>query len=191
MSAAFPEDSADQAAEQKINSLSRGSLLLATEELEDPNFRGAVLLVCMYTNETTMGLVCNRPAHMPLCEIFSIDTPQKLERRKVYIGGPVQQDSLQILQITDAPVRQAYAVAPGVYLGGEWNSLEAILGADLQTTRLFLGYAGWAPEQLENEIRMGIWDVYNVNLNSFFAGGDAPLLHADVRQIGTYLESLA
>jgi putative transcriptional regulator len=175
---------------KSVTTLGRGSILLARQGLEDPNFSGAVVLLCVCSNETVMGLVCNRPSHMPLCEIFSIDSPIKYQKRKMYIGGPVQQDSLQIVQTTAHPKKDAYEVAEDVYLGGEWPALEDILEADSTTTRLFLGYSGWAPGQLENEIRLGVWDVYNVSVKELLGGNEELLIRSNVEEIGRYLSNM-
>jgi putative transcriptional regulator len=170
--------------------LKKGSILLARNELEDPNFTATVVLLSVYTDETIMGLVCNRPSHMPLCEIFSVDTPQKFDRQKIYIGGPVAQDSLQILQITDTPVEEAHKIAENIFLGGKWGSLNQILDADPDRTRLFLGYAGWSPGQLENEIRLGAWDIYNIDLIKLLLGPEELMMQEDVDAIQQYLSSI-
>jgi len=148
--------------EKQLNRLRVGSVLLSREALEDPNFKETLVLICLHNDQSTVGLVINRPSHMPLSEVFDVDTPLKDRSRKIYIGGPVQQEALQILQITDTPVEGAYQIAPQVYLGGEWNSLEDILSTDPIDTRLFLGYSGWGPAQLETEIRIGAWEVFSI-----------------------------
>ncbi len=159
-------------AESYLRELREGSLLLAREELQDPNFLGTVVLICMYDKGGAVGLVVNRPSHMPLSEVFNVDIPQRNERRKIFIGGPVQQDAMQILQLTDSPVQNAFKVAGGVYLGGEWESLAQILEADQETSRLFLGYSGWGPGQLEAEINLGAWEVYNIRVREFMLQDD-------------------
>jgi putative transcriptional regulator len=126
---------------------------------------------------------------MPLAEVFDVDQVQKFERRKLYIGGPVQQEALQILQITDSPANNTYTIAPDVHLGGEWEALEDILAADQSTTRLFLGYSGWGPGQLEAEIAVGAWEVYNVNLKKLLNGPEEKLI-GSVANIRNYLLSL-
>ncbi|MBD3390549.1 MAG: hypothetical protein GF418_00895 [Chitinivibrionales bacterium] len=177
-------------ARDQIKKLGDGCLLLAREGLEDPNFKITVVLICVHNADGAFGLVLNRPSHMPLSEVFDVDVVQKLERRKIYIGGPVQQDALQIVQLTDGPARNAYRVAPGVHLGGEWNALADILAADQSTTRLFLGYSGWGPGQLEAEIAVGAWEVYNVDVNRLLRGPEDKLI-GDVDAIRSYIASLA
>jgi putative transcriptional regulator len=184
-----PDNEPQAEAETYLRELREGALLLARDELQDPNFQGTLVLMCMYDKGGAVGLVVNRPSHMPLSEVFNVDVPQRSERRKIYIGGPVQQDAMQILQVTDTPVHNAFKVAPEVYLGGEWESLAHILEADQSCSRLFLGYSGWGPGQLEAEINLGAWEVYNVRVRDLLMQDDT-LRTGTVSQLRDYLLSL-
>ena len=144
--------------------VSAGAVLAASGPLNDPNFASTVVLVCQCGAEGAYGLVLNRPAHMPLAEIFEQppDVPGGKTRR-VYIGGPVQPEELQILQIGE-PAPGALRLAPEVHLGGAWNDLGEILAREPRHLRLFLGYSGWAGGQLEREVELGAWEVCRPNL---------------------------
>ncbi len=170
-------------------SLTSGSVLLAREVLLDPNFEATVVLVCVHSPEGTYGLVLNRISHMPLSEIFDGMKGMNLSR-EILIGGPVQQTELQMLQITDTPAEGAYPISPGIYMGGKWETIDAMISADTATTRLFLGYSGWGPGQLDAEIRIGAWDIYNVDIkllikNCHFLTG------ADHSAISSFLQSIS
>lgn len=173
-----------------ISRLKDGCILLSHENLMDPNFRVTVVLICIYNDEGAFGLVCNRPSHMPLSEVFNVDPALKTMRRNIYIGGPVQQETLHIIQIADTAAQHAYKIAPRVYLGGEWDSLETILAEDPARTRLYLGYSGWSPGQLEAEIAEGAWEVYNVDLEKFLLQWEEPLFH-NIDKIRRYLKTLS
>ena len=173
-----------------LGRLKDGCILLSNENLLDPNFKVTVVLVCIYNKEGAFGLVCNRPSHMPLSEVFDIDTVFWAEKRNIYIGGPVQQETLHIIQITDSAAEHAHKIAPRVYLGGEWESMESILTQDSSTTRLFLGYSGWSPGQLETEITEGAWEVYDVDLNKFLMEWKEPLFQ-EVDKMREYLRDLS
>jgi putative transcriptional regulator len=182
----FSEDEA----KRYISQLKDGSILLSREMLEDPNFKNTLVLVCMYKSDGIFGLVCNRPSHMPLSEVFNVDSIYKYQKRNIYIGGPCRQETLHIIQITDKAANHAYKVGQKVFLGGEWESLEAILAEDISTTRLFLGYSGWAPGQLEDEIKAGAWEVYNVDLNKFLMQWKEPL-YTDTNESREYLLNIS
>ena len=176
--------------ESSIDRLHDGSILLSREIMEDPNFKITLVLVCIYKKSGVFGLVCNRPSHMPLSEVFNVDPIYKTQRRNIYIGGPVQQETLHIIQLSQKPASHAYKIAKQVYFGGEWESLEAVLAEDISTTRLFLGYSGWAPGQLEAEIRAGAWEVYNVDLLKFLQQWKEPL-YTNIDDIRDYLTTMS
>jgi putative transcriptional regulator len=188
MVAAVPLE--DENVQGHLSRLKDGCILLSHENLQDPNFTLTVVLICIFNQDGAFGLVCNRPSHMPLSEVFNVDTIYKTQRRNIYIGGPVQQETLHIIQITDKAAKQAYTIAPRVYLGGEWESLEAILSEDQASTRLFLGYSGWAAGQLEAEIAEGAWEVYTVDLEKFLTQWEEPMF-TDITAIRTYLKKLS
>jgi putative transcriptional regulator len=185
----FPEFPIDPAAREQLSRLGSGSVLLAKDALEDPNFSAAVVLICKYEKEDgAYGLVLNRPSHMPLSEIFDgfVDSS---DRREVYIGGPVQQGDLQVIQLTDLPAQDAYEVAPRVHLGGNWKSIDSVLALDPGSIRLFLGYSGWAPGQLEMEIGAGAWAVFHIDIEKLLMNS-RKMLVADIKSIFAYLDTL-
>jgi putative transcriptional regulator len=190
MELSLPEEAEDIEIKEHLSRLGNGAVLLARDVLQDPNFMATMVLLCIYSKEGgTYGLVLNRPSHMPLSEMFD-GYSGMAEPRKVYIGGPVQQEELQIIQITDDPVADSHKLSPRVYLGGKWENVEQMLMFDADSTRLFLGYSGWAAEQLEGEIAAGAWDVFDkLDLEKLFMNIDRTV-GADVKQVAEYLETL-
>jgi putative transcriptional regulator len=169
--------------------LAPGVVLLARENLDDPNFIAGVVLLCIYNADGAFGLIINRPSHMPLNEVFELDSHQAGLKRTIFIGGPVQQESLQIIQVTDTPAKNSYRVAPRVFLGGEWTSLEDILSSDSRTTRLFLGYSGWGQGQLEAETAAGAWEVLSVDTEKLLMGPQEKLF-GDFANVRNFLMSV-
>lgn len=154
-----PHDPVDEEARRRLARLRGAAVLVSDEGLKDPNFDSAVVLVCVHNSDGAYGLVINRPSHMPLSELF--DGFAGVDRKKkMYVGGPVRQEDLQILQVTASPVPDAYRICDRVHLGGRWESIETILDEEGSSTRVFLGYSGWGPGQLEHEILAGAWEVY-------------------------------
>jgi putative transcriptional regulator len=171
-----------------LKRLTSGAVLLAREALQDPNFETTVVLICVHSPEGSYGLVLNRLAHMPLSEIF--DGCKTGTSKEMLIGGPVQQEELQILQITNTPADGAYQIAPEIYMGGKWDDLSTIIDLKSYKIRFFLGYSGWGPSQLEAEIQLGAWDVFIVDVKKL-------LLHchqlagADTETIASFLKSIS
>jgi putative transcriptional regulator len=184
-----PEETTDPANPERLSRLGNGSVLLARDILQDPNFIAAVVLICIYAKEGgTYGLVLNRPSHMPLSEIFD-GFGAMAAPREICIGGPVQQDELQVIRITDLPQPESFQVASRVYLGGKWKNVDEMLAADPASTRLFLGYSGWAAGQLETEIEAGAWEVYRIDIEKLLLNPQKTA-GADVTEIAGFLDSL-
>lgn len=183
----LPEDSIKDKSPGPEELLGNGVVLLARDILRDPNFMATVVLICIYSKDGgAYGLVLNRLAHMPLSEIFDGYTQR---HREVNIGGPVQGDEIQIVQITDAPVKGSHRIAEGVYLGGKWDDVGHLLSLDKRTTRLFLGYSGWGPGQIEAELEQGAWDVFRVDLKKLLLDTDSASFF-DLKNMAEYLESI-
>jgi len=130
----------------------RGRLLVASPDLRDPNFRRAVVLVLTHDAEGAVGLVLNRPTDIALGETLPRWCDAAAPPACLYLGGPVQ---------TDAAI--------GLGFGGSVGD-EALLGAmgalDLdgapdahRDVRVFIGYAGWGPGQLDSELARDDWLV--------------------------------
>jgi putative transcriptional regulator len=148
--------------------LAPGVLLVAEPAMLDPNFKRAVILVCDHNDEGTFGLVLNRPTdlHLPevLVEPVGLDHP-------VFIGGPVQPDTLHFLHGYADEIAEAVPVAAGIGWGGPFEEVaERIrLGAfDPDLFRFFAGYAGWGTGQLAGEIEDGSWVILPANPATVF-----------------------
>lgn len=176
---------------EHISRLKPGVVLLA-RDMSDPNFNATAVLVCQHGPEGSYGLVLNRSSHMPLSEVF--DKPpawvgDASRKQRIFIGGPVQPEELQILQVTTEPVPGSFLVAPEVFLGGYWGDLKDILELDPKTIRLFLGYSGWGAEQLSREVQLQAWEVWDVNVKKLLLGPE-DAWSGGIGQIKTFLSSL-
>jgi putative transcriptional regulator len=174
-----------------LERLKPGALLLA-RDLADPNFNATVVLVCQHGPEGSYGLVLNRPSHMPLSEVF--DKPpawsgETARKQKIFIGGPVQPEELQVLQVTRDPVPGSYGIAPEVYLGGFWNDVKDILDLDPRAVRLFLGYSGWGADQLQREIQGQAWEVWQVDVKKLLLGAEEAWL-GGIGRLKSFLSGL-
>ncbi len=175
--------------EEYIQRLEQGSVLLSREGLMDPNFQLTIIIICAYDKQGCFGLVCNRPSNMPLTEVFDLPVELGSKSRPIYIGGPVHQNEMFVLQLSEEEVEDSLEIQKGVYFGGNWESIEEIIDSDPYSTRLFLGYSGWAPGQLENEIREKAWEVYRVDIKKFLSDWKEPLFH-DIEEMRSYLTSI-
>ncbi len=139
--------------------LRKGVVLIATPSLRDPNFRQTVILLCEHGPEGALGVVLNRPTEMNITEVLPQVPILEGQPHRVFSGGPVQKDSLLVLYHLNEEVEDTHAVLDGVYLGGNTETLKRILEvpAEEESFRAYMGYSGWGPGQLENEMKSGSW----------------------------------
>lgn len=140
--------------------LSVGEVLVANKKLADPNFAEAVVLLVQYDKEEgTVGLVINRKSEISLSRVFP--DIKGATSDPVYIGGPVGVGIGQALLQLTAKAGQVEHISGDIYATGDKELIERSVSARAQPSRfrLYFGYAGWAPGQLEAEIRLGAWTV--------------------------------
>jgi putative transcriptional regulator len=135
-----------------------GKLLVATGEVQGELFANTVVLLLHYDETGAFGLVVNRPTDVQPVEVLGDDEAIADYRGTLFWGGPVHMDSLRALQRTDSPHDEAEKIIESVYLVSYEEALEEG-PADASRLRLFIGYAGWAPGQLDSEMARGSWRV--------------------------------
>ena len=145
-------------------------LLVARADLPDPNFRDSVVLVMNNIAAAPAGVIVNRPTSMPVSRLFpDIERLARLGD-KVYFGGPVGLGSVSFVFRADAPPERATAVLDGVYVSTDVELLRTLLARDkpMEGLRIFIGYSGWAPGQLEAEIARGDWKLEPAKPDAIF-----------------------
>jgi putative transcriptional regulator len=131
----------------------RGSLLIAAPQLLDPNFRRTVVLVADHGDEGAMGVILNRPSGMTVADAAPDLEPLVGPDAPIFAGGPVQPTSGVVLAEVaeaDEPVFGDVVLVPGI---GELA--DVVDGAG--SIRVFAGYAGWGPGQLDDELGREDW----------------------------------
>ena len=139
--------------------LRKGIFLIAAPSLRDPNFRQTVVLLCEHGPEGALGVIVNRPTAMSISEALPQVPVIEGSGHVLYAGGPVQTNQVMLLYRGDQFPDNAHHVFDGVCLGGDVGMVERILtGVGTQESfRAYLGYSGWGPGQLENEMQTGSW----------------------------------
>lgn len=150
-----------------------GTMLIASLDLEDPNFHRTVVLIIQHSEEEgTLGLVLNRPLGEKI-NLYSNEELQKLTGTEEAVhdasvelgemffqGGPVEPGYLFFLHRLNGGVEGGTEACPGVYLGGDLDAIRAeaaVVDTNDPVLRFYLGYAGWKEGQLEAEIAIGAW----------------------------------
>ena len=150
--------------------LSRGKFLVASKQLRDPNFFETVVLLLEYDRNGAMGLVINRPSTLKLSEVLPDIEGLQERSDTIYLGGPVAKNQLMLLIRTSSPPEGSRLVFKDIYLSSSQEIIEKMV-ANPDTPerfRVYAGYAGWAPGQLDHEVSRGGWHILQADQESVF-----------------------
>jgi len=140
----------------------QGRILISEPLLSDSYFKRSVVLITEYSDQGAVGFVLNKPVDLPLNEVLA-DFPDF--NAQVYIGGPVAKDTIHFLHTLGELVPNSVHVLDNIYWGGNFESLKELIAEGIvesSQVRFFLGYSGWSPNQLEDEIEENAWIVTRV-----------------------------
>lgn len=162
-----------------------GRLLLASPTLRGGVFERSVVLVLHHDADGAVGLVLNRPGHREVDEVVPGWAGHAYPPRVVFTGGPVAPDQLLGL------ARRRVAGAPLSAVVGTVDVANEAAGDDVEGVRVFTGYAGWSPGQLEGEIDVGGWFVVHAAVDDPFSSVPRELWRAVLRRQSDALALLA
>lgn len=148
--------------------LAMGKLLVATGEVRGPYFMETVVLLLHYDEQGALGLVVNRPMEAVPKEVLPDLESLTSYRGTLYWGGPVRISSMRALLRSDTPPKDAVPIFGAVHQVPFDDSLPAST-SDAANLRFFVGYAGWAPGQLERELGFGSWHILPATEEVVFA----------------------
>jgi putative transcriptional regulator len=148
----------------------RGRLLVAAPPLVDPNFDRTVVLMLEHGDEGALGLVLNRPSETPLIDAVPEWSPLAATPAVVFAGGPVSPDSVIALARSEVDDdRDGWVpITAGIGTIDLARAPEEV-PVVIEGVRVFVGYAGWAPGQLEDELERGAWFVVDFDLDDAFS----------------------
>ena len=147
-------------------------LLVAQGVSPESDFADAKVLVMNNLGPAPIGIIVNRPSPIPVSELFPDLKRLEQLRDKVYFGGPVELESVWFLVRTTVPPEHSVRAIHNVYLSADRELLRRLLSRDkpMDGLRIFVGHAGWAPGQLEQEIGRGAWTLERADADAIFNG---------------------
>ena len=159
-------------------------------QLLDPNFKRSVVLIVEHNDEGTFGLVLNREVDLSagdLCESLGLDWAGRAEHALRW-GGPVQSNTGWMLFSDDVAYDierdEVTPVAPGLSFAGSLHVLETVASQPPEDLELFLGYAGWGPGQLGEELAQGAWLIAPADAQTVFDVSAGAMWEHVVRGLG-------
>ena len=150
--------------------LARGRFLIAGRRLMDPNFRETVVLLIRYGKAGAMGLVINRPIQINLSAVIPDIKELEGSKETLHLGGPVEPNKMLLLMKSAKPPPESMLIFGDVYLSSSREELRRMIKSTNtdEKFRIYAGYAGWAPGQLEAECGNGDWHILEANATALF-----------------------
>lgn len=157
---------------RKINKLApkKGRILISEPFLEDEYFKRAVILLCECNEEGAFGFILNNMIKIELSELVD---EIEINGFNMSLGGPVQTSNLYYVHTIPEEIPGSAEVLPGLFVGGDFEILKtriALNEIDSDQIRFFLGYSGWSPNQLDQEMLDGSWFVSEVQAQQVMQG---------------------
>ena len=138
----------------------RGDLLISEPFLPDPNFERSVVYLCEHDENGSFGFVLNQVSQVTLEEVIEevehSDAP-------VYVGGPVERNTMHFLHRSDLLKEDSKEICNGIMWGVNFENLLTLINTyqmDFDDIKFFVGYSGWSPGQLEEELKSNSWIIY-------------------------------
>jgi putative transcriptional regulator len=146
----------------KTEDLATGKLLVMERQAPDPSFAETVILLIHLGSDGVVGIALNRPASVPVSRLDEFKgTGDRSD--PLYVGGPVEPDTITALVRTANAPPGALRIGTDLYVVQTKRGLEAALKASKgpEDLRIYLGYCGWTLPQLQNEVKLGSWYIFD------------------------------
>jgi putative transcriptional regulator len=164
--------------------LAQGKLLISEPFLADPYFKRTVVILSEHTKDGSVGFILNKLTDIRLNDAIK-DFPEF--NVPVYFGGPVQIDTLHYIHKLGDLLPGSKEITNGIYWGGDFEVLKVLIDtAQIKPSdiRFFVGYSGWTPEQLEDELQHKAWIVSNANEKFAFHNNPKSLWEQVLKSLG-------
>lgn len=162
-------------------------LLLSMPQMADPNFAKTVVLLCDYTEEGAFGLIVNRQMAEPAWQLIKTRPSVRVDPDlRLWIGGPVDPQRTWVLMAEpQGPDDEQREICPGVLLSVSHDlTLELLQSPPSSKSRVLVGYAGWSPGQLDQEIAASAWLTLDVDPQLIFSVPPDQMWETAIRRLG-------
>ena len=149
------------------------TLLIASPQLQDPFFEGALVLLWHHDQDGALGVVINRHVDHPLEDVLSLDDVDLAEYDNAVVswGGPVETDTGTVITSHPLEGEDVHDIGGGLHVSRSQDALVTAARARGDIL-LCLGYAGWGPGQLDSEIEEGSWLFADIDPKLILTRGD-------------------
>ncbi|WP_146677816.1 YqgE/AlgH family protein [Pirellula sp. SH-Sr6A] len=157
-----------------------GRCLLASPFMEDSNFSRSVVLILQHSEQESFGLVLNRPTDFTMSKVVSMVCELEcVHSEPLYYGGPVDGP---LIAIHDSPNVGGHPFSEMLYVTSDQDDLKKLFVTKSARVKLFDGFSGWGPGQLQSELDTGSWLVSDITVEEILSTSD--LWDTMVKRIG-------
>lgn len=169
-----------------------GRLLISEPFMLDPNFKRSVILLTEYADRGAMGFILNHQSDYLLGDVLPDTSYSEIP---VYSGGPVAANTLHFIHCAPEKIDGGIEICEGVFLGGDFDKIkELISNYQINETEIkfFMGYSGWTPNQLDEELKENSWLVADrCSVNTLFNVSEQNMWKEVVRSLGNRYAHIA
>jgi len=162
----------------------KGAILLSVPLLRDRYFKKTVVYLTEHNSEGSIGFIINKPLDFELHQLLDGIPESSI---KVFYGGPVANDTIHIIHNMGDRILRSKRIVGDLYWGGDFEQVKFLLRSDIslgRNFRFFLGYSGWDPGQLQQEISNDTWLVTSIDIPDLFGDGRAPQWESILEKMG-------
>ena len=162
----------------------KGRILVSEPFLSDTYFRRSVVLLTEHSEEGSVGFVLNKPVELTVSSILK-DFPEI--DASVSIGGPVNTNTVHYIHTLGNLIPNSVRVMKNLYWGGDFDTIKDLITKGKikkDSIRFFLGYAGWSPNQLANELSENAWVVTELDTGTIMKSSDLNLWQDTLKKLG-------
>lgn len=162
----------------------QGSILIAEPFLTGSYFNRSIIILASFNENGAVGFILNKKVEYPVEDIF-VDFPDF--DSEIHIGGPVGTDSVYFIHTLGDIIPGSMHISENLYWGGDFEALKTRIKLGLVNSdqvRFFLGYSGWEPGQLEEEIHENSWLVTNISESELMTINENSMWVDAVRSVG-------
>ncbi len=162
----------------------KGKILISEPFLGDYYFKRSVVLLADHNDEGSFGLILNKPLEMKLSEVVT-DFPEF--DTHIYLGGPVESDNIFFIHTQGEQIEGSLEILKGIYWGGKLEVVKEMMllkKISPSEIRFYIGYSGWSPKQLEEELKRNAWVVSRTSSNDILETNPNVLWEKSLKKLG-------
>ena len=148
----------------------KGSILIAEPFMSDIYFKRSIILLTEHNDKETVGFVLNKPVNMQISDLIN-DFPEF--DADISIGGPVSTNTIHYIHTLGNLIPNSHKVYGNIYWGGDFETVKQLIRENRihkGQIKFFLGYSGWMPNQLDEELLQNSWLVSALDPNTVMNG---------------------